>query len=254
MSIRALVAEDEKPAVDHLLKLLGASPRGVEVVGVCESVRQTLAWFGKRAPDLLFLDIHLADGSGFELVEQSPVRCPVIFTTAYEEYALRAFKVNSVDYLLKPVEAGELDRALGKYQEQGWKSRDDQNLGPRMDALVRLLGRSFKSRFVVQAGARIRSVDVERISCFYSLEGSTFLLEDTGKSYDLPHSLDQLEEQVDPLQFFRISRQCMVRIGAIEDIHTLSATRLKLVVRGGDRDGVVVSRRKVQEFKSWLEK
>jgi DNA-binding LytR/AlgR family response regulator len=254
MILSALIVEDEKPAADHLVKLLHQSEHEVSVLRVVDSVSQAVAWFRTNPPpDIMFLDIQLADGLSFEIFNQVKIECPVIFTTAFEEYAIRAFKINSIDYLLKPVDLGDLNFAIGKYKGQALAPLNSL-LGNRVEKLMQMLTHPYKSRFVVNIGPRIKSIETTHIRYFYSLEKSTYLFDDSGKSYDINYSLDQLETQLNPGQFFRISRKYIVQIDAIQDIHTFSNTRLKLVIKGSDDDHIMVSRRKMNEFKEWLEK
>ena len=255
MSILALVIEDEKPAAQHLLKLLGESIHEVKVLQVIDSVSRTVAWLQEnQLPDIIFLDIHLADGLSFEIFRQLEITCPVIFTTAYEEYAIRAFKHNSVDYLLKPLGLSELNFALEKFMGKGVQYNQESDLSSRVDVLMQMLTRSYKSRFVVHAGSRFKSVETGNIPCFFSLESATFLMDQSGKSYDISYSLEQLETELDPLRFFRISRKYIVNIDAIQDIQIYSKNRLKLIIKNSTDEDILVSRRKIQEFKDWLEK
>ena len=254
MSIRALVVEDERPAAEHLLKLLRESVHEVEVLKVLESVSHTVTWLMENPlPDIVFLDIHLADGLSFEIFNRLEISCPVIFTTAYEEYAIRAFKHNSVDYLLKPLGLADLEFALEKYMEKGWQYKQENALSGKVELLTQMLSRRYKSRFAVHAGSRFKSVETENIYCFFSLGSATFLQDHTGTSYDISYSLEQLETELDPLRFFRISRQYIVNIDAIQDIQAYSSSRLKLLIKNSTDDDILVSRRKVQEFKNWLE-
>jgi two-component system, LytTR family, response regulator len=255
MSIRALVVEDEKPAAEHLLKLLGECVYELEVLKVLDSVSQSLAWLQENPlPDILFLDIHLADGLSFEIFNRLEISCPVIFTTAYEEYAIRAFKQNSVDYLLKPIGLADLEFALKKFMEKGWQYKQGSVLSNRVELLAQMLTRRYKTRFAVQSGTRFKSIDTGNIVCFFSLGSATFLQDHTGKSYDISYSLEQLETELDPLRFFRINRRYIVQIDAIRDIQTYSSSRLKLILKNSTDEDILVSRRKVQEFKDWLEK
>ena len=254
MSIRALVVEDERPAAEHLLKLLGESVHEVEVLQVLDSVSQTVACLQDNPlPDIIFLDIHLADGLSFEIFRQFEISCPVIFTTAYEKYAIRAFKHNSVDYLLKPLALADLEFALGKFMSSGWQLKKDNTLSANVELLTKMLSRRYKSRFAVHAGSRFKSVETENVRFFFSLGSATFLLDYTGKSYDISYSLEQLETELDPLRFFRISRKYIVNIDAIQDIQVYSSSRLKLIIKNSTDDDILVSRRKVHEFKDWLE-
>lgn len=254
MTIRTLIVEDEKPAAEHLVKLLKKSEHEVSILQVVDSVSQAVVWLQSHlSPDLLFLDIQLADGLSFEIFNQIDIQCPVIFTTAFEEYAIRAFKINSIDYLLKPIGLDELNFAIDKYKGQTGDPHGSV-LNNKVEMLMQMITHQYKSRFVVNMGPRIKSIETTHIKYFYSLEKSTFLFDDTGKSYDLSYSLDQLETELNPRQFFRISRKYIVNIEAIEDIHTYSNSRLKLVIKGSGDENIMVSRRKLNDFKEWLEK
>lgn len=253
---KALIIEDEKPAAEHLQRLIGQADPGIDILGTLTSVDEALLWFGNHpCPDLLFLDVQLSDGLSFEIFSHVPVPCPVIFTTAYEEYAIRAFKVNSIDYLLKPVGLEDLRQALRKFTslQSGLPREADTHMPYRVDEVMKLLTRRYKSRFVVNAGYHIRSLETDRISLFYSLGKSTFLLESSGRSYDIDYSLEQVESLVDPKLFFRISRKHLVHIRAISEILTLSSSSLKLKVEGTTDNDIVVSRRRLAEFRKWLD-
>lgn len=255
MNIKALIVEDEKPAAEHLEKILRECDYEVQVLHRTDSISQTIAWLkGHPSPDLLFLDIQLADGLSFEIFKHVEITCPVIFTTAYKDYAIRAFKLNSIDYLLKPVGLEELNFALKKFKAQAPADIPHKPLSDKVEALLLLLNHPYKSRFTVNVGPRIKFIETGQIRCFYSLEKSTFLLEASGKSYDIAYSLDQVESQLDPRLFFRISRKYIVSIAAIEEIITYSNSRLKLIVKGSGQEDILVSRRRIHEFKEWLER
>ena len=255
MSIKALIVEDEKPAAEHLIKLLHECDHRLTVLHRTDSISQTIAWFGKHPPpDLMFLDIQLADGLSFEIFKHLEIECPVIFTTAFEEYAIRAFKMNSIDYLLKPIGIEELNFALGKFEGQRVPGPTHSQLSHKVEKLLQMLNQPYKSRFILNVGPRIKFIETAHIRCFYSLEKSTFLFEDSGKTFDISYSLDQVETQLDPKQFFRISRKYIVNIDAIQEIITYSSSRLKLIIKGSVEESIFVSRRKIREFKDWLEK
>jgi DNA-binding LytR/AlgR family response regulator len=255
MTIRALIVEDERPAADQLAQLLKKSEFDFEILKVTDSVTSTIQWLKSNpSPDLIFLDIQLADGLSFELFQHIRVDSPVIFTTAYEEYAIQAFKVNSVDYLLKPVEEEELEFATEKFLKHYKTNWSYELMRGKVDQLYEYLGNTYKKRFVVNAGPHIRSIDIRNIQCFYSLEKATFLLENTGKSYDIAYSLDQIESRINPGQFFRINRKYIVNIDAIEDIVSYSSSRLWVSIKGSDLDDMVVSRSRIKDFKQWLER
>ncbi len=255
MTIKALIVEDEKPAAEHLVRLLHESDHELSVLHITDSVSQTVRWFKNNpAPDIMFLDIQLADGLSFEIFRQVDILCPVIFTTAFGEYAIKAFKINSVDYLLKPVGLDELNFALDKFRGQNLQSSSNRMLGKNLEVLMQKMAKQYKSRYIVNIGPRIKAIESTHISCFFSLEKSTFLCTDTGKTYDISYSLDQLEAQLDPGQFFRISRKHIVNIEAIQEIITYSSSRFKLIIKGSDDENILVSRRKISDFKEWLEK
>jgi DNA-binding LytR/AlgR family response regulator len=209
-----------------------------------------------RIPDLIFLDVQLSDGLSFEIFNHISITCPVIFTTAYEEYAIKAFKVNSIDYLLKPIGIDDLKNAINKFTSFNYNfiNTYNQTLRYKVDQVMKLLTNNYKSRFVVNVGMHIRSVEVEKINLFYSLEKSTFLLDNTGKSYDIDYSLEQIEKLTDPKQFFRISRKYIANINAIADIISYTSSRLKLKIACSDDDDILVSRSKLAEFRRWLER
>lgn len=209
-----------------------------------------------RIPDLIFLDVQLSDGLSFEIFNHISITCPVIFTTAYEEYAIKAFKVNSIDYLLKPIGIDDLKNAINKFTSFNYNfiNTYNQTLRYKVDQVMKLLTNNYKSRFVVNVGMHIRSVEVEKINLFYSLEKSTFLIDNTGKSYDIDYSLEQIEKLTDPKQFFRISRKYIANINAIADIISYTSSRLKLKIACSDDDDILVSRSKLAEFRRWLER
>ncbi len=255
MTIKVLIVEDEKPAAEHLVKLLHESEHELTVLHITDSISQTIAWFKNNfSPDIMFLDIQLADGLSFEIFNHLNIECPVIFTTAYEEYAIKAFKINSIDYLLKPIGIEELNFAIGKFIGQTLKEPPYSLLSKKVELLMQMLMHNYKSRFIVNLGARINYIETPHINYFYSLQKSTFLFENSGRSYDINYSLDQLETQLDPKQFFRISRKYIINIGAIQDIITYSSSRLKLIIKESNEENIIVSRRKINEFKKWLEK
>jgi DNA-binding LytR/AlgR family response regulator len=251
-----LIIEDEKPAAAHLQRLISQADPCIEITATLTSVDESLHWFKNHpCPDLLFLDVQLSDGLSFEIFSHVPVTCPVIFTTAYEEYAIRSFKVNSIDYLLKPVGMEDLRHALGKFAslQNSLKLRSDPDMPYRIDEVMKLLTRRYKSRFVVNAGYHIRSLETNQVNLFYSLGKATFLLDASGRSYDIDYSLEQVENLVDPEVFFRISRKHIVNIKAITEIVSWSNARLKLHVAGTTDNDILVSRRRMAEFRKWLD-
>ena len=263
MILRALIVEDEPLAARRLADLLARQPEPVQVLGTAESVAQAVVLLESvpSAPDVLFLDIHLADGLSFELFERTPVRCPVIFTTAYDQYALQAFKVNSVDYLLKPLDEAELTAALRKLRALRPAAAPAPALDPDLLAqLMRQLQQapaasSYKTQFVVRVGEHLKVVPLEQIAYFFSLEKATFLQTTEGRKFVVDYTMDQLETLLDPRRFFRLNRAYLAQQAAIHDIIHYTNSRLQTVLRPPAPDAqVLVSREKVNVFKSWLDR
>ena len=214
-----------------------------------ESVDDAVNWFSQnQKPDLIFMDIQLDDGISFEIFDAVKIDCPVIFTTAYNEYAIRAFKVNSVDYLLKPIEQEALDTAIQKFKKLFGMTGDFET---KLAKVFGQISAKYKSRFFVKVGIRYQSIPVENICCFFVEGRSTFLRTKQDKSYDLDYSLEQLQNMVDPGQFFRINRNYLVNINCIDEIISYSTNRLKLKV---GKTELIVSREKVAEFKRWMDR
>ncbi|UOQ99516.1 LytTR family DNA-binding domain-containing protein [Hymenobacter sp. 5317J-9] len=267
MLLRALIVEDEPLAARRLADLLARQPEPLEILGTAESVAQAVGLLqAGPAPDVLFLDINLADGLSFEIFEQVPVRCPVIFTTAYDQYALQAFKVNSVDYLLKPIDEEELAAALTKLRERLPAAPAPAAAPPAFDPalLAQLMQQmqqatppaaSYKTQFVVRVGEHLKVVPVEQIAYFFSLEKATFLQTTEGRKFVVDYTMDQLEGLLDPRRFFRLNRAYLAQQAAIQDIIHYANSRLQTVLKPTAPDAqVLVSREKVNVFKSWLDR
>jgi DNA-binding LytR/AlgR family response regulator len=252
--MRILIVENEKPAAERLGRLLRKEDANTVIEGITETVEGTVNWLANHpAPDLIFMDILLDDGICFELFDTIKVEIPVIFTTAYDEYALRAFRVNSVDYLLKPVDEVSLHNAMEKFRTY--------HSGYRADILKQLSGdftRQFRNRFLIRIGSHYRSVKVNDIAFFYILERATFLKTFSGKDYPLDNSLENIQKTIDPEIFFRINRNCLFNLEAITDIISYSSSRLQLKLayklEVPDDSYLVVSREKVTSFKNWIDR
>jgi DNA-binding LytR/AlgR family response regulator len=248
-----LIVENEMPAADKLVRLLEKIDKSITVMGVVETVEETINWLQERsAPDLILMDIQLDDGLCFEIFETIKVEIPVIFTTAYDEYTLKAFKVNSIDYLLKPVEEESLKAALLKfkklYAENNPFKRDFKQL-------IYEFRNQYKSRFLIKIGNKYKSVPVGDISHLYICERSVFLHDSQGKDYDIDYSLEQLESMLDSRQFFRINRDCIVNINMISLMNSYSSSRLQLTLKNVEKNEIfVISREKVAEFKKWADR
>jgi DNA-binding LytR/AlgR family response regulator len=253
--MKVLIVEDEPLAVAQLSGLIQSLRPNIEIVGVCDTVKSTVRWVEENSlPDLAFFDIQLGDGLSFGIFDQVAFTSPVIFTTAYNEYAIQAFKVNSIDYLLKPIRRDDMERALLKFEQQTSYS-NTSSIQPEMLAIIRnsLSGKSYKKRFLIKIGERLKAVNTSDVSFFYSLEKATFMKTHEGKNYLLDQTLETIEELVDPEQFFRINRKYLVALESIKDVVAYSNSRLKLKVAQADDDDFLVAREKVKTFKSWLE-
>ena len=247
-----IIVEDEPLSAERLAKMVHTIRPTNRLMATLDSVASTLAWLRKNPhPKLALFDIQLADGLSFELFEQANIDFPVIFTTAYNEYALKAFKVNSIDYLLKPIDEKELATALAKF--------DNRNQPPltldreQLSGLLKLLENNYKSRFLVKVGEHLKMIGCQEIAFFYSLEKCTFIRSSEGRDYPLDQTLDQVQLMVDPKLFFRINRSCLLSIHAIRDIIAYSNSRLKITPTIKHDQDMVVSRERVAGFKKWLE-
>ncbi|RYU75837.1 LytR/AlgR family response regulator transcription factor [Hymenobacter persicinus] len=260
--MNAFVIEDEPLAARRLTDLLRRQHPPVEVRGTADSVEAAVVLLetASTPPDVLFLDIHLADGLSFELFEKTTVSCPVIFTTAYDAYALRAFKVNSIDYLLKPIDEEELQAALTKLRAlRGAAAAPAPAFDPAL--LTQVLqqlqpsANQYKKQFVVKVGEHLKVIPVESISYFFSLEKATFVQTRENRRFVVDQTLEQLEKLLDPRQFFRLNRAYYAHQDAIQDIIHYTNSRLKTVLTPAAPDGdVLISRERVPAFRAWLER
>jgi len=248
--MRVIVIEDESRAANRIIRLLNELMPEATVVGQAESIPESLEFLRNNTVDLIISDIQLADGLSFEIYKDYVPDCPIIFTTAYDQYAIKAFETNGIDYLLKPIEKERFKKALDKLEK----------LKPNVDlqSLIALAGgrenKSYKSRFMIKVGEKIKSIPTEEIALFYSLDKGTFLHTRENRNYVLDQSLEQLQSLVDPDQFFRISRKYLVALDASMDIIAHSNSRLKLKIQGFDDENIIVARERVKEFKMWLDR
>ncbi len=251
--MQALIIEDEKPAARRLARLL--QEQDVPVQEMLHSVEDAVEWFRAHPqPDLIFLDIQLSDGLCFEIFDQVQVQSPIIFTTAYDEYALQAFKLNSIDYLLKPIDAEELEAAVKKYRNleanRGNKKVDFEDI---RQLLVNPLEREYKKRFTTKVGQHLKIINAEQIECFYSENKGTYAATAEGRNYLLDFTLDDLEGELEPDQFFRVSRKFIINVAHISDIISYTNSRLKIRLNRYQDQEIIVSRERVKDFKLWLE-
>ena len=247
-----IIIEDEKPAARLLQRKV--EKLGLQVNTLLHSVEESIDWFQNNAhPDLIFLDIQLSDGLSFEIFESIDIQSAVIFTTAYDEYALRAFKLNSIDYLLKPIDEEDLEIAVNKFKA---RNSSVSNLSLDFELIKKMLinpiDRVFKKRFTIKVGQQLKMITIDEIECFYSENKGTYLHTFDNRNYLLDVTLEQLENELDPQNFYRVSRKFIIPMKAIKEIQIYSNSRLKVILPTYKEDEVIVSREKVAEFKSWI--
>lgn len=250
-----LIIEDETLAAERLQNLILAVNPKAEIVGHTKSIESSVEWLSNNPhPDLIISDIRLLDGLSFEIFERIKISKPVIFTTAYDQYAIRAFEVNSVDYLLKPVQQEKLQRALEKLQQP---EKDIAPAAISYDEIVKLLQTKqpvYKSRFMVRLGQKIVALPVEKIAYFFSENKLTFAVTLDQKKYPLDQTLDELVDVLDPVIFFRANRQFIITFGSIAEIHPYFKGRVKLALQPTTTEEVIISSERTPEFKAWIDR
>lgn len=251
--MKVLIIEDEKAAVRNLTAVLATVASDLEIIDVLDRVVDAIDWFVAHAmPELIFMDIHLADGSAFEIFEHTKITCPVIFTTAYDEYALRAFKVNSVDYLLKPINESDVRAALIKLKNLYGTPRSAEN---DFLKLIYSLKReeNYKTHFLIPAkGDKLLPLSVNMISCFYIADGSVKAVTLDSREYTLPQTLDELTDCLNPIGFFRANRQYLISRESVKEIDLWFNNRLAINLKTPTPEKIVVSKARVGEFKTWF--
>jgi two-component system response regulator LytT len=253
-----IIIEDEKPAARLLQRKL--EKINIEVGVMLHSVEESIEWFSKNEhPDLIFLDIQLSDGLSFEIFDhftklQKDIKSAVIFTTAYDEYALKAFKLNSIDYLLKPIDEDDLGVAVAKFK----------NRLPKLDSPLQLdfeqikkmfqnpFEKNFKTRFTIKIGQHLKVISIDEIECFFSENKGTYIHTFDNRNYLIDSTLELLEQELDTKQFYRISRKFIIPLKSIKEIVMYSNSRLKVILPSYKEDEVIVSREKVTDFKTWI--
>jgi DNA-binding LytR/AlgR family response regulator len=245
---KTLIIEDEKPAARRLQRMI--EKNGMTVVDVLYSVSEGIHWLSRHpSPDLILADIQLSDGIFFDITDEVPLQCPVIFTTAYDKYALHSFRLNSIDYLLKPIREEELQAALLKFRKwtgASYKTIDYHSLKEDINQ------RKYIKRFSVQSGYHWLSLPTDNIACLYTRFKTNFIHTIYGKSYITTDSLNNLEKQLDPDFFFRVNRQCIVHYTAIDEILVHNNSRFKLVIPHFNEFDIIVARDRAKDFKKWL--
>ena len=248
-----IIIEDEKPSARRLQRMLSQLDVNTDIM--LHSVEESIAWFNTNEhPDLIFLDIQLSDGLSFEIFETIDIKSAVIFTTAYDEYALQAFKLNSIDYLLKPIDTDDLAKAVSKYKERMPKQEAvTLDFNDIKKLLVNPIDREYKKRFSVKVGQHLKLINIEDIECFYSENKGTYAFTKEGRNYLLDTTLEHLEDELEPHTFFRISRKFFVNINAIKDMISYTNSRLQVKLNTFNEQDVIVARERVKAFKTWLE-
>jgi len=255
--MKILIIEDEQRAAERLKTLLNEINQNFEVISIMDSIDDSVRWFQSNPhPDLILLDIQLSDGLSFNIFKQVKIKSPIIFTTAYDEYALRAFELNSIDYLLKPIAIDKLKNSIKKYQNlknDFWQNNNvDFN---KILSNISLNSKVYKTRFLINKSDSLQIVGIDEIAYFYSEDKVTFIITKGKKRYIIDDSLDKIGEEIDPSLFFRINRQILLSIDAISKINNHFNYKLKLVLSPEREElNTVISRAKVREFKDWVSK
>jgi DNA-binding LytR/AlgR family response regulator len=248
--MKVIILEDESRAVNHLKRLIERVAPEMEITGVFETVREAVEYLEQEPKvELIFSDVQLADGTSFEIFSRVNIRCPIIFTTAYDTYAIEAFNTNGIDYLLKPIEEDRLRRAVEKARTFTSNIALENLLKQHIDSG----SRQTRSRFMVRVGEKIRTIKVEDILAFYSFEKTTYLHTRSHRNYIIDYSLEELENMLDRERFFKINRKYIVSIEACSQIIAWSNNRLKIDIEGIDDQKIVVARERVRDFKRWLD-
>lgn len=251
--MKVIIIEDEKPSARRLNRML--EKVGIQAETMLHSIDEAVTWFqNNKHPDLIFLDIQLSDGLSFEIFEMVDIKSSIIFTTAYDEYALQAFKLNSVDYLLKPIDPEEMEHALNKFK---LNNNAEKSVTLNFDDIKKLLVNSnekeYKKRFSVKVGQHLKLISVDEIECIFSENKGTYLHTVEGRNYLIDLTLEQLEEELNPDLFFRVNRTFYVNIKAIKDMVSYTNSRLQIKLHSYKEQEVIVARERVKDFKNWLE-
>ena len=250
--MKVVIIEDEKLSAEHLTVLLQKIDSSVVVINSFDTIKASVTAFkeGLNA-DLIFMDIHLADGNSFEIFNQIEIEMPIIFTTAYDNYAIQAFKQNSIDYLLKPIGLQELQFAVEKFKKQ--QQLGNKDLISTISMAYQQMNKEYKTRFLVKSGQTIDTIKTEDIHHFETKESLSFLVTNKGNHYSIDYSLDQLESMLQPKDFFRINRKIILNIHSIEKVNTYFNSRLSIATKFLDNEARIVSRDRVNDFKKWLD-
>lgn len=254
--MKVLIIEDEELAAKKLIKMLGEIDGSIEIIEVLNSVKKSSQWFERNElPDLIFSDIQLGDGLSFDIYENLELNCPIIFTTAFDQYAIKAFEVNSIDYLLKPVQKDKIKASLDKYESKrkAWNPAESKLDVKSLLEAINGAKNNFKSRFLVKLGNKIHPVKTEDIAYFFSDSKLTFLVDRGGNKYPMDVSLDEISQQLNPDLFFRINRKYIIHLDSAAEIKPYFKGRLKIKLMPAADDEIVISADKTPNFKAWLD-
>lgn len=258
--MKILIVEDEVLAAKKLSKTVASVDETAEIIGISDSIQGTVDWLNTHpAPDLILMDIELADGQSFEIFGLTDVKSPVIFTTSYDEFALQAFKVNSIDYLLKPVQKEDLEAALNKFKQLKTIYKEEKKEDVNLEQIVKelqqkLQPKEFRKRFLVKHGQKLISIEIDEIAYFFSDGRLNFFKTFDNRKFVVDYTMDELEEMLDPDKYFRTSRSFYVSINSIDQIHDYFGNRLLLQLNPPVEKEAIVSREKVSDFKKWMGK
>ncbi len=256
--INVLIIEDEIPAQRLLKETLQEIPIKTEVIGCLNSIKAAVEWLQNNPhPEVVLLDIQLSDGLSFEIFKKVPVESTIIFTTAFDEYAIQAFKVNSIDYLLKPIEKDELQAAFEKFEQYNKPLIQEQNANIDFKALAHLIKNEqteYRKRFLIQSNESFFHLSVNDIAFFYSMQGVTFAVTFEKREYPINFSLESLKEQLHPDTFFKINRQFIVCIDAIKRVHSYFNGKLKLEIKPLHTEDIIIGKDKAAAFKRWMDR
>ncbi|MDN5199791.1 LytTR family DNA-binding domain-containing protein [Fulvivirgaceae bacterium BMA10] len=251
MNTKVVIIEDESHAAEKLARSLENIDNNIEILAKIESVEEAIAWLSTNKADLIFLDIHLGDALSFDIFQKLEIKTPIIFTTAYDQYAIQAFKLNSIDYLLKPIKTSELEAALQKFRENQL-NQQSFSYHELIDALKSDESPSYQKRFMIYSGDRIKAIPVEDVAYFFAEGKYCYLIAREDKEYLVDFTLDRLEKVLDPEQFFRINRQFIISLDAIHEMFSYPKSRVKIMLQPKNKKDAIVSIERSSEFKKWL--
>lgn len=252
--MQVLIIEDEPLAQVELERLLQKVDSEIEILEFLDSIEESVKWLNSNpSPDLIFLDIQLSDGLSFEIFQKTEVKTPVIFTTAYDEYAIQAFKVNSIDYLLKPVDLEELEKSIKKFSEIKEQFSQNTFSEEKITQLLNFKKTNYKTRFVSRIGDNLKHIPIEEVAYFYAEDKTVFLVNTSGKEFIIDFTLETLEPLLEPSVFFRANRKFILKINSIKNVSRYFNGRLKITLEPKSIDEVLVSREKASIFKNWLD-